>query len=76
MKINKAVKYYQELCGMTEYKLAMRSGVDRGALNRMLKSDEWDPRNSTLKRLAKALNMKVSTIWIKAEEGEENEKII
>ena len=68
MKINKAVKYYQELCGMTEYKLAMRSGVDRGALNRALKNDDWNPELLTIIRLAKSLNnMKVSKIIQKAE---------
>ena len=68
MKLNKAVTYYQELCGMSQYMLATRSGIDRGALNRMLANDDWNPELFTLKRLAKALNMEVSEILIKAEE--------
>ena len=53
---------------MSQYMLATRSGVDRGALNRMLANDEWNPELFTLERLAKALNMKVSTIIERAEQ--------
>jgi DNA-binding XRE family transcriptional regulator len=70
MKINKAVIYYYELCGISQYKLATVSGIDRGALHRMLKNDEWEPNTYTLSRLAKAVSVKVSDIILKAEELE------
>jgi DNA-binding phage protein len=68
MKINNAVTYYHELCGMSQYMLATRSGIDRGALNRMLANDDWNPELFTLERLAKALNMKVSEMIERAEQ--------
>ena len=74
MKINKAVIYYYELCGITEYKLATVSGIDRSALNRMLKRDDWEPNVYTLKRLARAVSVNVSDIMKKAEELSNEQK--
>jgi DNA-binding Xre family transcriptional regulator len=69
MKINKAVTYYRELCGASEYKLATRSGIDRGALHRMLRNNEWNPEMFTLQRIARALSIQVSDIILHAEES-------
>ena len=68
MKLNKAVIYYRELIGITEYKLSIVSGIDRGALHRMLKKEDWNPEIYTLERLAKAVSVNVSDIVLKAEE--------
>lgn len=67
MRLNEAVIYYYELIGITEYKLAIVSGIDRGALHRMLKNDEWNPEAYTLERIAKALSVNHSDIIIKKE---------
>jgi transcriptional regulator with XRE-family HTH domain len=68
MKINKAVRYYIELCGCSQYKISFITGIDRTTLNRMLQNDNWNPTVSTLGRIAKALNMKVSEIIERAEQ--------
>ena len=68
MKLNKSVIYYYELIGITEYKLATVSGIDRSALFRMLKNDNWNPEIYTLERLSRALSIRVSDIILKAEE--------
>jgi len=67
MRINKAVSHYRIICGMSEYKLAAVSCLDRGALNSSLKNDDWDPQFSTIIKICRSLNMPVSELIIKAE---------
>jgi len=68
MKINQAVTYYRELCGMSEYKLGERTNIHRASLNRLCNNEECNPTMLTLEVICRALNMKVSDLIIKAEE--------
>ena len=68
MKINQAVSHYRIICGMSLYKLATVSGLDRTAFNRSLKNDDWDPQISTLIKICRTLNMQVTELITKAVE--------
>jgi DNA-binding XRE family transcriptional regulator len=68
MHLNKAVTHYRIICGMSEYKLATASCLDRGALNTSLKNDDWDPQLSTLIKLCRTLNMPVTELITKAQD--------
>jgi DNA-binding phage protein len=68
VRINQAVSHYRIICGMSEYKLAAVSCLDRGAFNRSLKNDDWDPQMSTLVKICRTLNMQVTELITKAVE--------
>lgn len=65
--LGKAINHFMVLESVSWYRLAMLSGVSEGSLSK-IKYDRASPTLYTLDRIARALNVKVSDIILKAEE--------
>ena len=64
--LGNAIEHWLIINAMSWYRLSMLSGINEGTLSK-LKYGKASPTAYTLERVAKALNTKVSAIFLKAE---------
>jgi len=65
--LNKAIKELMSEQGVQASVLCVAMGQSESTFSRMFMNDDSNPKASSLKLLARRLNIKVSDIWIKAE---------
>ena len=58
------IKQFREKKGMTQEGLSEKSGVSRATISKLENSEEVETSTETLKKIANALNCKVSDIFL------------
>jgi transcriptional regulator with XRE-family HTH domain len=73
MHLGETLTHFQRPEGVSDYRLALLTGIDRGTICNLKKGDVR-PTTYTLERIARALNIKHSDIILHAESLELNKR--
>ena len=72
MQLKKTLDHFQSDVGVSDYRLSMLTGIDRGTICK-LKQGDVSPTTYTLERVARALGIKHSDIILHAESLEDKQ---